>query len=176
MSKIVLRPITDNDLEFLYELYASTREEELSVVPWEDDAQKENFLRMQFQAQHAHYQEHFADAKFDVIEVDGQPAGRLYLQRGDDAHRIIDIALLPIHRRKGIGGKLMQEILDDASAAKLPVRIHVEHNNPAMHLYQRLGFAKIDDTGVYYLMERLPTQNDPLSIHHVTEHTPTEGR
>ena len=155
MSKIALRPITDDDQEFLYLLYASTREEELSVAPW-DDAQKEEFLRMQFKAQHLHYQEHFSDAKFEVIEVDGEPGGRLYLQRRDDEHRIVDIALLPKHRRKGIGGKIMQEILDEASLAKLPVRIHVEHNNPARHLYDRLGFQQIDDTGVYFLLERLP--------------------
>ncbi|WP_442506559.1 GNAT family N-acetyltransferase [Novipirellula sp. SH528] len=156
MSKIALRPITDDDQEFLYLLYASTREEELSIAPW-DDAQKEEFLRMQFKAQHLHYQKHYSDAKFDVIEVNGEPGGRLYLHRRDDEHRIVDIALLPPFRGKGIGRRIMRQILGEADKLHLPVRIHVEHNNPAKHLYDRLGFKKIDDTGVYFLMEHLPS-------------------
>ncbi|EMI20782.1 GCN5-like N-acetyltransferase [Rhodopirellula maiorica SM1] len=152
---IAFRSIAEDDLSFLYQVYASTRAEELSLVDW-DDAQKEQFLQMQFAAQHKYYQENYSDTVFDVIEVNGEPAGRLYLQRRRDEHRVVDIALLPEYRGKGIGRKIMQDILDEAGAAGLPVRIHVEHNNPAMHLYQRLGFEKIDDTGVYFLMQRLP--------------------
>ncbi len=155
---ISFRPITDDDLDFLQKVYASTREEELSIVPW-DEQQKAEFLQMQFGAQHQFYQEHYSDTSFDVIELDGQPAGRLYLQKRDDEHRIVDIALLPEHRCKGVGGKIMRNILDEAKQANLPVRIHVEHNNPAIKLYQRLGFRQTDDTGVYYLMEWLPMKN-----------------
>ena len=155
LPEISFRPIHDGDKPFLYQVYASTRAEELAVVPW-DDAEKERFLQFQFDAQHQHYQEHYADASFDVIELDGEPAGRLYLRRCEDEHRVVDIALLPEYRGKGIGGKIMKNIVDEADHAKLPVRIHVEHNNPAMRLYERLGFRQIDDTGVYYLMERLP--------------------
>ncbi|GAA5505755.1 hypothetical protein Rcae01_01202 [Novipirellula caenicola] len=123
--------------------------------------EQQQFLQMQFAAQHQYYQEHYSDAAFDLILVDGDPAGRLYLQRRQDEHRVVDIALLPEYRGKGIGHKIMQGILDEAAEAGLPVRIHVEHNNPAMHLYQRLGFQKMDDTGVYFLMERLPDQRLP---------------
>lgn len=155
MPRISLRPISDSDLEFLYEVYASTRQDELSVVPW-DDSQKHDFLRMQFGAQHGHYQEHFSDATFDVIEIDGQPVGRWYVRRGADEFRIVDIALLPSHRGKGIGGKLLEGLIHEAGIAQLPVTIHVEHNNSALGLYTRLGFAIVDDTGVYYLMKRTP--------------------
>ena len=77
---ITLRPTRPDDHPFLCALYASTREQELAAVPW-DAAQKAAFVRMQFDAQHAHYQEHYAGAAFDVILVDGQPAGRLYVDR-----------------------------------------------------------------------------------------------
>ena len=47
----------------------------------------------------------------------------------------------------------MGEVLDEAALLGKPVRIHVEKNNPAMHLYDRLGFRQVEDQGVYWLME-----------------------
>lgn len=159
MPDISLRPITDDDLEFLFEVYASTRHDELSVVPW-TDSQKHEFLRIQFGAQHSHYQEHFSDATFDVIEVGGRPVGRWYVLRGDEEFRIVDIALLPGDRGKGIGGKLLEGLIHEAQIVQVPVAIHVEHHNPALSLYERLGFTIVDDTGVYYLMTRTPAGQD----------------
>lgn len=153
--RITLRPFNDDDLDFLHEVYASTREDELAIVPWDDEA-KQDFLRMQFAAQHAYYQEHYTDTDFDVIELDGVPAGRLYLQRRADEHRIVDIALLPQFRGGGTGAAILADILRNADSAGVAVRIHVEHQNPALRLYERLGFVTVDDTGVYFLMERLP--------------------
>jgi len=149
---VTFRPITDGDLELLYRIYASTREEELSVVPW-SDAEKEAFLQQQFHAQHTYYQQQYPAASYQVILLDNQPIGRLYLDRREDEHRIIDIALLTEYRGRGIGGALMQDILDEAATEDKPVRIHVECNNPALHLYHRLGFREIEDQGVYLLME-----------------------
>ena len=93
-AAIALRPIVPEDRSLLLAVYASTREPELAAVEW-DAAQKAAFVEMQFDAQHAYYQEHYAGAAFDVILVDGQPAGRLYVAREDDEIRIVDIALLP---------------------------------------------------------------------------------
>lgn len=156
MDSITLRPIRPEDEPFLYEVYASTRQQELATVPW-SDAQKAAFLRMQFDAQHQCYHETYLGAEFRIILRGEQPVGRLYVHRRPDELRIVDIALLPEHRRAGIGGALLRELLAEADRAGKPVRIHVEHFNPAMHLYERLGFKRIGDTGVFYFMERLPT-------------------
>ena len=152
---ITLRPIQPGDEEFLYRVYASTREAELALVDW-DAAQKEAFLRMQFAAQHAYYQEHYADAAFQVILADGRPAGRLYVARWPDEIRIVDIALLPEHRNAGIGTALLRELLAEGTRAGKPVSIHVERFNPALRLYARLGFTSIADKGVYVLMQWSP--------------------
>jgi ribosomal protein S18 acetylase RimI-like enzyme len=154
---ISFRPITQEDEPFLCRLYASTREDELAVVPW-SQAEKDAFLEMQFNAQHTYYQEQFKQASFDLVLLAGQPIGRLYLDRRRDELRIIDIALLPQYRRRGIGSRLLQQVLAEADTAVLPVRIHVEHNNPALKLYHRLGFRRIGDQGVYFLMEWTPTK------------------
>ena len=100
-----------------------------------------------------HYQEHYAGAAFDVILVDGQPAGRLYVAREEDEIRIVDIALLPEYRNRGIGTTLLRGLQSEAAAAGKPLRIHVERFNPALRLYERLGFRRSTDRGVYLFME-----------------------
>jgi ribosomal protein S18 acetylase RimI-like enzyme len=154
-TEITLRPITPDDEALLYRVYASTREDEMALVDW-DDAQKEAFVRMQFTAQHSHYQQHYPDAAFEIIMVDEQPAGRLYVDRWPKEIRIVDIALLPEYRNAGIGTTLLKGILEEAVQSGKPVSIHVERFNPAMRLYERLGFSTISENGVYYLMEWVP--------------------
>lgn len=155
-NQITFRPIRPEDEALLYQIYANTREEELAQVPW-DTAEKEAFLRMQFNAQHQYYQEQFPHAAFQIILRDDRPIGRLYVNRRPDVIHLIDIALLPANRNRGIGTSLLKELLAEASEVGKPVRIHVEHFNPALHLYERLGFSQIGDHGVYYQMEWLPT-------------------
>jgi ribosomal protein S18 acetylase RimI-like enzyme len=154
-QRLALRPIADEDRDLLYRIYASTREDELARVDW-DEGQKAAFLRMQFDAQHRYYHEHYPDAQFQVIMLNSAPAGRLYLHRRMREIRIVDIALLPEFRDRGIGSALLGEILAEADRAGLPVTIHVEYFNPALRLYERLGFRKVEDKGVYYFMERPP--------------------
>ena len=122
-------------------------------MPW-DEAQKEAFLRMQFDAQDTWWRENYADTTYDVVEVDGEPAGRLYVHRGEREIRIVDIALVPEHRGSGIGTSLLRDLIDEADAASKSVTIHVERMNPALRLYERLGFALAEDKGVYLFLER----------------------
>ena len=151
-NSITFRPCDNGDVPFLRHLYGTTRDDELRQVPWSDE-EKRLFLDMQFTAQKTHYEEYFPGCEFLVIELDRTPIGRLYVDRGDDDIRITDIALLPEFRGRGIGRMLMQEILEEASATRKRVTIHVEQDNPARHLYDRLGFRHVDTDGVYHRME-----------------------
>ena len=150
-----LRPAGPGDAELLYRIYASTREDELAVVPWDAPA-KEAFLRMQFAAQDTHYRAAFPDASYDLIVSGADVLGRLYVDRGETAWQVIDLSLLPRHRGKGIGTRLLTDVLASAGAAGKPVRMHVERFNPARRLYGRLGFREIADKGVYLLLEWQP--------------------
>ena len=152
---IALRPVESGDEQFLYRVYASTREAELAQVGW-GEAQKAAFLRMQFDAQSSYYREHYGEATFDVILSGGLPAGRLYVARWPEEIRIVDIALLPQHRNAGIGGALLGGLLSESEASGRPLSIHVERFNPALRLYARLGFDVVEDKGVYLLMRRPP--------------------
>jgi ribosomal protein S18 acetylase RimI-like enzyme len=88
-----------------------------------------------------------------VILVSDQPAGRLYVHRGGDEVRIVDIAMLPAWRNRGVGTHLIGALQAEAALARKPLRIHVERMNPALALYQRLGFREIEDRGVYLFLE-----------------------
>ncbi len=156
---IGFRPITDSDLPFLSRLYASTRAEEVAQVSDWTAEQQQQFLQMQFDAQHKFYQEQFKQAEYLVIEQHKQPVGRIYTDRRDDEIRLIDIALLPEAQGQGLGEALLEDLLEEAQSTNLPVKIHVEKNNPAMRLYIRLGFRQIEDQGVYDLMEWVPADS-----------------
>jgi GNAT superfamily N-acetyltransferase len=146
-----LRSITPKDTSFLARVYASTRWEELAPTGWSDE-EKVVFCRRQFNAQSAHYREHYPDAAFAIVEKDGHGIGRLYVARWEKEIRIVDISLLPESRGAGLGTKLLRDLQDEARSAGKSLTIHVERFNRALALYQRLGFEQVEDKGVYLLM------------------------
>ena len=152
-SAVSYRAVEESDLSFLKSVYISTRVDELSATDWSQQ-QIEAFLSMQFEAQHRFYQEQFPSATFEIIQVNHIDAGRLYLDYREDEIRIVDIALLPQFRTSGLGTGILKTIIRNAEEKSLCVRIHVEKNNPALSLYQRLGFKQIGDKGVYWLTEK----------------------
>lgn len=150
-QQVALRDATENDVAFLSAVYASTRAEELALTDWGDE-QKAEFCRMQFEAQDAHYKTYYPSARYHVIECDGEPVGRLYVDRWEREIRIMDIALLTAWRRRGIGSCLLEELKAEGKATGKALSIHVEKFNPALHWYERLGFQAIEDKNVYWLM------------------------
>ena len=156
VSEISRRPLTEADLEFSFVVYASTRKEEMDLVSFWTDEQKQLFLEQQFQAQHTYYQQQYPEGEFLILLEQDRPIGRLYLHSGDEEIRIIDIALLPEHCGRGIGTMLLQEILADGAATGKKVSIHVMQNNRALRLYERLGFQQAGEVGVYWFLQWSP--------------------
>jgi ribosomal protein S18 acetylase RimI-like enzyme len=146
-----LRAAGLDDTEFLFRVYASTRVDELAVTGW-SAAQQQAFLRSQFAAQDYHYRTYFPATRFDIVQVEGCEIGRLYVERNAVQLHVLDIALLPEHRGRGIGSALMRALMDEAAATARKVVLHVERHNPAFALYQRLGFVEIADQGLYIEM------------------------
>jgi len=151
-SKITLRPVQDSDNEFLLKVYGSTREQELAHVPWTAE-QKQQFVRMQYEAQKSHYAAQHPQASHEIICVEGTDAGRLYLDRAGEKFHILDITLLPEHRNRGAGSFLMGQIMADAQEAGKPVSIFVETFNPSLRLFQRLGFTPVQQEGFHLLLQ-----------------------
>jgi ribosomal protein S18 acetylase RimI-like enzyme len=155
MKKTVLRDVRSEDLLFLQAVYSSTRVEELQLTDWSEE-QKAAFCLQQFNAQDVHYRKYYASAQFSVIEHNGIPAGRLYVDRCTREIRIIDITLLPEFRGVGIGTEILLDLQKEARAAGKSLSIHVERMNRALCLYERLGFRLVEDKGIYLLMEWKP--------------------
>src|SRR3954464_8480475 len=99
---VTLRAASNADRDFLCSVYASTRVHELALTDW-SDSQKEQFCRMQFDAQDTYYRAHYPTARYLVIECSGRTAGRLYLDHWENEIRIMDITLLPAFRGLGLG-------------------------------------------------------------------------
>ncbi|WDD98524.1 GNAT family N-acetyltransferase [Thalassomonas actiniarum] len=153
---VSLRKHTTDDLAFMQALYASTREAELAMTNFTRQ-EKEAFIQQQFNAQYQHYLHHYNSDKFDIIEFDGQAIGRLFVDHWDREIRIVDITLTPDYQNKGIGSYLFKQLFEQAKAGNKAVTIHVEHNNPAKNLYQRLGFElKTQTNEIYLLMQWTP--------------------
>ena len=151
-NNLTRRPVSSDDEDFLIEVYASTRAEEVAGLPW-DANQRDGFMRMQFAAQQQDYQRRFPDGDHRLMLVDGRPAGRVYLARSENEIRILDIALAPEHRNKGIGTRIIKDLLTEASQSRKPVRVYVEQFNPALALFERLGFSRAEDIGTHFLLE-----------------------
>ncbi len=143
-----LRPIGEADMPILREIYYSSRAEEMKFFPFSIE-QKQQFLAMQFDAQHTHYQTYFQQAQFDCVMQDSKVIGRLYVHRGIEEMRIIDINLLPAYCNQGIGTFLLQQLITEAEDKQLSISAHVEYSNPARRLYARLGFDEIEERGAY---------------------------
>lgn len=148
-----LTPVVPSDKPLLFEIYASSRTEELQFVPWTDE-QKHAFLQSQFQAQHDYYLSEYPDGSFNLIKINDASAGRLYTTESGGEIRIIDITLLPEFRNQGIGTRLISDILEDGTTKHKPVTICLETYNRSQNLFSRLGFTCVSNDGIYGLWEK----------------------
>lgn len=148
-----LAPVVPSDKSFLFEIYASSRTEELQFVPWTDE-QKHAFLQSQFQAQHDYYFSNYPNGSFNLIKINGAAAGRLYMAESGGEIRIIDMTLLPEFRNQGIGTRLISDVLEDGAVRQKSVTICLETYNRSQNLFSRLGFICVSNDGVYCLWEK----------------------
>lgn len=150
------RPVTPADEPFLFELYASTRRDELAAWGW-DAAQQEAFLRLQYLAQSRGYAAEFPDADHRIICEGDQPVGRILVHRTEQAIALVDMALLPDFRGAGIGTALIGALQAEAEASGRPLRLQVLRSNAAARrLYERLGFRITGEAGLHLAMEWRP--------------------
>ena len=153
--KVALRPVTPSDNDLLFEIYAGMRRDEVSAWGW-DLAQEDAFLRMQFTVQQRSLAMQYEHLSHDAVIVDDEPIGRLLVNRPGNEIHLVDIALLPALRGRGIGTTLIRTLLDEGDHIGLPVRLKVMKDNPAALLYERLGFVKTGESELHNHMERSP--------------------
>lgn len=150
-----LRPATAADRPYLLQLYGESRATELSVTGWSDE-QRAAFIAMQFTAQDADYRSRFPAASFDVVLLDGTPAGRLYVDRRPTTIHVLDILVDARARRTGIGTALLRTLMQEGAASGRQLTLYVEKLNPARAWYERLGFVESEQQDLHVLMTWSP--------------------
>ncbi len=149
------RPVGASDEGFLLELYASTRDD---LAGW-PDPERETLIELQLRAQQRDWEARFPASRHELILVDGEAAGRLWVASPQDEWRIVDLTLLPEHRSCGLGTRLVTRMLERADLAGLPVRISVLRSNTrAFAFWERLGFALVGEDEIYLALERPPAE------------------
>ena len=152
---LAVRPMTEADRPFVAALYASTRADEIAGFGWPPELARA-FLDQQHRAQEQHYRAVYPGADWLIVEREGRPVGRLYVEERALSLHLIDISLLPERRGSGLGSALLADLIARAEALGKAVSLQVEKVNPARRLYDRLGFRATADNGPYDVMERPP--------------------
>ena len=151
-ANITLRPVGPDDHEFLVEVYASTRADELALVPWTSE-QRQAFIKHQFTAQQDHYRKRYPAAAHEIILGNQEPIGQMFVARVENEIRIVDFTVIPERRNAGVGSFLLRGLLEEAASTGKAVRIYVEEFNPSLRLFERMGFKQIAQENMHLLLQ-----------------------
>jgi ribosomal protein S18 acetylase RimI-like enzyme len=153
---ITFQPVADEDEEFLFRLYSTTRAEEVQAWGW-PEAEAQLFLKMQFTARQRSYQATYPNATYTLVLKTGEPIGQEVVERGAKTIRLIDIALVPAYRGTGIGTLLLNDLIEESRSSEATVELKVLRNNvAAIRLYERMGFVTTQEDAIYKEMIRNP--------------------
>ncbi|REK19424.1 MAG: GNAT family N-acetyltransferase [Planctomycetota bacterium] len=104
------------------------------------------------------------DMGFAAETTVGRPLGACWLRcwnardRGygyvDDQTAELSLAVWPGHRAQGIGTRLIRAALEEAEQQYPAVSLSVTSINPAVRLYDRMGFERLGEQGGTLLMLR----------------------
>jgi ribosomal protein S18 acetylase RimI-like enzyme len=142
LSGLAARDAAEADQDFLARLYASTRTD--LHGDGADPAFVASLIGMQQRLQARAYAAAYPAARYLVLSEHGQPVGRIVVDTGAAEVRLVDIALLPEARGRGLGTRVLRGLQGFAAAHELPLSLRVHSSNPAAaRLYLALGFVVI---------------------------------
>lgn len=143
---LVLRPAAPQDEPWARELnsaaYRAVIERQFGF--WNDRDQQRQF------------EDKWAQGQYQLICLAGVPVGVLWAAVDVDHVFINELLILPEQQGLGIGTQVLRDVLGDASARNVPVRLKVLLRNRARALYERLGFKVEAVTATHFLMTWTP--------------------
>lgn len=167
VETITTRMATAEDDEFLFKLFAAAKSGDFASLGL-DAQQLRPLLEMQYRARHFAYAQEFP-AAVDMILclADGTVVGRHLVERQAKCYRTIDIAVLPEYQNRGVGAWALQHIQQVAALESVPCRLSVLKSNPALHLYERMGFLRMAADELSYELEWQPQRTAPSGLNAV---------
>lgn len=141
--EIELRPAVFADRDFLWEVHCKTMKPYVSeLFGWNEDFQKRYFF------------EHYNPDKTSVVIVDGKEVGMVRLDESQLGTMLTNLEILTEYQGKGVGRKIIQDLIVKADAKGLPMTLKVLRNNPAKTLYELMGFKTISETETHFWMRK----------------------
>jgi ribosomal protein S18 acetylase RimI-like enzyme len=158
-----IRPLTKADQAFLWEmLYQSF------FVPEGKSPFERNIVN---RPENARYVEDWGcenDSGFVAVNGNNQSIGAVWLRLFKDNEKgfgYVDaktpefgIAVLPEYRGKGLGTILLSRLIEATEDVYEYLSLSVADENPAQHLYRRLGFEPVRKSGGAVIMKRKSTK------------------
>jgi ribosomal protein S18 acetylase RimI-like enzyme len=141
--KYTLRPAKKTDYDFLYHLIEVCLKEYVEATwGWDDEFQQN------------HFAEHFDITGCQIVLVNGRKAGQRTVIQQEHSLFISGIYILPEFQNRGLGSRLVEEVLTQARESGRPVTLQVlKVNKPARRLYERLGFVVTAEKTTHYVMK-----------------------
>jgi GNAT superfamily N-acetyltransferase len=141
-----LRPATEPDFETVVAITMATMRAYVEATwgLW-DEAEHRSRIR-----------DSFEPSTHRLVHVDGQLAGLLAVKEHAEHVQLVKVFLLPPFQGRGIGTRLVRQVMAQAAAQERPVRLRVLRVNPAQRLYLRLGFVITDESPERLTMEWRP--------------------
>ena len=155
---LTYRPAGPADEPFLLLVYAASRTAELAALPWSAE-QRAAFVSFQATAQREHYASRFPDADHAILVVEGASAGRLWVDKGAEEVRILDLVLHPEHAGSPAAALALADLAAESDRRALPIRARLDPADPLLGTYLDFGFVETEADGPTPLYERLPSPN-----------------
>jgi ribosomal protein S18 acetylase RimI-like enzyme len=138
----ILRKATQDDLQLAYDIRKNALGEYVKRTwGWDEEWQ------MKY-----HIEDFNADI-LSIIEVDGKAAGSLEKYEEEGVIKVSGIYITDEYQGRGIGGDIMNNIINEAVSKNMPVRFQVlKVNTRAKKFYERLGFTVCGENETHHQM------------------------
>ena len=176
--QITLQPeaLTPEADSLAYRLFAVDKLAEFAAIGV-PQLQAEELVQMQWRGRTLTYANQYPGAEDWTISLeDGTPVGRYLLQKTSQSVRMVDFAILPEWRGRGIGTQVLQRLIQNTATNGSIFSLRVEKNNRALYLYKRLGLNIISSDEISFEMEWKPDRIVPTpNANPVTENLKPEA-
>lgn len=139
-----LRQANLSDLPFVTSLHHETLKDYIAPIWGWNETQWDGFIAAWFKPE-----------RIQIIVLDKVDVGILVVEQFASHILFESISVSSNLQNRGIGTKVIEDVLARADRIRLPIKLDVLKSNlPARRLYERLGFAVVGEGEAHFHMER----------------------